>query len=295
MRRLEFIIPPEFDSKTVYTFLKGKVRISLGLLRSLKRVENGIELNGEHIRTVDLIHTGDILSVTIPDDEVCPEGDGGKEITAQIEPDVIYEDEDILIVNKPASLPIHESHNHQGDTLQNVVGAYLHKKGKSASFRAIGRLDKGTSGLVVCALNRYCAARLSGNIDKEYLAIAMGEYKQEGTIDTPIYRPDPLKTYRTCDERGDRAVTHYKPIKTGSSLTLLRIHLETGRTHQIRVHFSHFGTPLVGDTMYGTPDERINHQCLHCAHVRFLHPLSGKEISCEAPMPEDMQKIADEI
>lgn len=295
MRKIEFIIPPEYDEKTVYTFLKGKVRISLGLLRSLKRVENGITLNGEHIRTVDFVRAGDTLAVTIPDDEVCADSDGGLKITAHAEPDVIFEDEDVLVVNKPAMLPIHESHNHQGDTLQNVVGAYLQKKGKSASFRAIGRLDKGTSGLVVCALNRYCAARLSGNIEKEYLAIATGEYTREGTIDTPIYRPDPMKTYRTCDERGDRAVTHYTPEKTGSGLTLLRIKLETGRTHQIRVHFSHLGTPLVGDTMYGTPDERISHQSLHCAQVKFIHPLTAQEIVCHAPMPGDMQNIADTI
>lgn len=295
MRRLEFIIPPEYNEKTVYAFLKGKIRISLGLLRSLKRVENGIELNGEHIRTVDIVHIGDTLSITIPDDEVCADGDDGREIVAHSDPDVIYEDEDILIVNKPAMLPIHESHNHQGDTLQNVVGAYLRKKGKSASFRAIGRLDKGTSGLVVCALNRYCAARLSGNIEKEYLAIATGEYRESGTIDVPIYRPDPMKTYRTCDERGDRAVTHYTPEKTGGGLSLLRIKLETGRTHQIRVHFSHLGTPLVGDTMYGTPDERICHQSLHCAKIKLFHPLTAQELICEAPMPEVMQLIADTI
>ena len=295
MRRIEFIIPPDYDGKTVYTFLKGKAKISLGLLRSLKRVENGIELCGNHIRTVDPVHTGDKLAITIPDDEVCTDSDGGKEITALIEPDVIYEDEDVLVVNKPALLPIHESHNHQGDTLQNVVGAYLQKKGKSASFRAIGRLDKGTSGLVVCALNRYCAARLSGNIGKEYLAVATGEYNEEGTIDTPIYRPDPMKTYRTVDERGDRAVTHYRPEKTGGGLTLLRINLETGRTHQIRVHFSSLGTPLVGDTMYGTPDDRVLHQCLHCAKVSFIHPLTGDEIVCEAPMPKDMNDIAQTI
>lgn len=295
MRRLEFTIPPEYDSKTVYTFLKGKVKISLGLLRSLKRVENGIELNGEHIRTVDFIHTGDILSITIPSDEVCPDSDGGRKIEAQTQPDVIYEDEDILIVNKPAMLPIHESHNHQGDTLQNVVGAYLQKKGRSSSFRAIGRLDKGTSGLVVCALNRYCAARLSGNISKEYLAIATGEYYEDGTIDVPIYRPDPMKTIRICDERGDRAVTHYTPVKTGGGMTLLRVKLETGRTHQIRVHFAHLGTPLVGDTMYGTPDETISHQSLHCTRVSFIHPLTSEEIICEAPLPPDMQQIADMI
>ncbi|MGN1347524.1 MAG: RluA family pseudouridine synthase [Acutalibacteraceae bacterium] len=295
MRRLEFVIPPEYDEKTVYTFLKGKVRISLALLRSLKRVENGIELNGVHTRTVDLIHSGDILSINIPDDGVCAEDDGKIKTQAHCDPEIIFEDEDILVVNKPALLPIHESHNHQGDTLQNVVGAYLLRQGKSASFRAVGRLDKGTSGLVVCALNRFCAARLSGSIKKEYLAVVTGEYNEKGTVDVPIYRPDPMKTYRTCDERGDRAVTHYNPEKTGNGLTLMRIKLETGRTHQIRVHFSHLGTPLVGDTMYGKADERITHQCLHCAKAVFIHPLTGEEVICEAPMPEDMQKIADSI
>lgn len=295
MRRLEFVIPPEYDGKTVYCFLKGKIRISLGLLRSLKRVENGIELGGKQIRTVDTVHEGDVIAINIPDDEVCADGEPCEEITSRIIPEVVYEDEDILVVNKPAELPIHESHNHQGDTLQNCVGAYLKSKGKGSSFRAIGRLDKGTSGLVVCALNRYCAARLSGRISKEYLAIASGGYSESGTVDIPIYRPDPMKTYRTADLRGDRAVTHYTPVKTGNGMTLLRINLETGRTHQIRVHFRHLGTPLVGDTMYGTPDERITHQCLHCAKIWFVHPLTGREIKCEAPMPEEMQKIADSI
>lgn len=295
MRTISFTVPPEYDGKTVYNFLKGKMRISLGLLRSLKRTENGIELNGEHIRTVDIIHTGDIISVNMSDSGGKTEEPEEKEITAGEAPEVIFEDDDILVVNKPPLMPIHESHNHQGDTLQNTVGAYLQKKGKSPSFRAVGRLDKGTSGLVICALNRYCAARLSGNTEKEYLAIASGEYYESGTVDVPIYRPDPMKTIRTADERGDRAVTHYTPVKTGKGLSLLRIRLETGRTHQIRVHFSFLGTPLVGDTMYGTKDERISHQALHCAKVSFIHPVTGEEVICEASMPEDMMKIADSI
>lgn len=291
MRTIEFTVTPEYDGKTVYTYLKGKAKISLALLRSLKRVENGILLAGEHTRTVDTVHTGDIITLNIPGDEVCAD----KVAVTRTDIDVVYEDEDILVVNKPAFLPIHESHNHQGDTLQNVVGAYLKSRGKAASFRAVGRLDKGTSGLVVCALNRYCAARLSGNIEKEYLAIACGEYRESGTVDVPIYRPDPMKTYRTADVRGDRAVTHYSPVKTGNGMTLLRIKLETGRTHQIRVHFAHLGTPLVGDTMYGTADERTGRQCLHCAKVSFVHPLTGERIVCEAPLPEDMAEITGAI
>ncbi len=287
MRKLEYIIPEEFDGERVQNFLRGKVKISLRLLRSLKRVENGIELNGEHTRTVDIIHAGDVLTLNIPDED-------GANASGDTELEVVYEDEDLLIVNKPPMLPIHESHNHQGDTLANAVSAYLKKKGKSSVFRAIGRLDMGTSGLVVCALNQYCASRLSGEIEKEYLAIATGEYTGSGTIDAPIYRPDPMKTTRCVDERGDRAVTHYRSVKTGNGLTLLRIQLETGRTHQIRVHFAHMGTPLLGDYLYGTVTDEINHQCLHCHEISLVHPVTGEKIVCFGKMPRDMAAFAEE-
>lgn len=288
MRKLEYIIPKEFDGVNVQTFLRGNVKISLRLLRSLKRVKNGIELNGEHVRTVDLIHSGDVLTLNIPDQI-------GAKVTSDIELDVVYEDEDLLIINKQPMLPIHESHNHQGDTLANAVSAYLSEKGKSSVFRAIGRLDMGTSGLVVCALNQHCAGRLSGNIEKEYLAIATGEYEGKGTIDAPIYRPDPLKTTRCVDERGDKAVTHYESLKSGNGMSLLRVRLETGRTHQIRVHFAHLSTPLVGDYLYGTTTDEINHQCLHCHKIKFIHPITEKEIECFGEMPHDMAMIADRI
>ncbi|MBQ6874238.1 MAG: RluA family pseudouridine synthase [Clostridia bacterium] len=287
MRRLEYIIPEEFDGERVQNFLRGGVHLSLRLLRSLKRVENGIELNGEHVRTVDIIHKGDVLTLNIPQEE-------GAVAVSGIRLNVIYEDEDILIVNKPPMLPVHESHNHQGDTLANAVSAYLNEKGKSSVFRAIGRLDMGTSGLVVCALNQYCASRLSGKIEKEYLAVATGEYTGCGTIDAPIYRPDPLKTTRCVDERGDRAVTHYESLKSGNGMSLLRIRLETGRTHQIRVHFASLGTPLVGDYLYGKTTERFNHQLLHCHKVSFVHPVTKERIECIGDMPEDMATFAEE-
>lgn len=284
MRVINYTVPTEYDSKKLLYFLKGSAHLSSKLIRSLKQVENGIQLNGEHIRTIDIIHEGDIVTINIPDDRTTS-------VPCELEPDVIFEDDDILIVNKPAMLPIHESHNHQGDTLANSVAGYLSRKGIGCTFRAIGRLDKGTSGLVVCALNRHAASRLSGNISKTYYAIATGKYEDSGTIDAPIYRPDPMKTYRTVDERGDRAVTHWQAIASDGKLTLLKINLETGRTHQIRVHFAHLGTPLVGDTMYGGDDERIAHQALHCGEVTLTHPLTGEIIHCTAPMPEEMESI----
>ena len=165
------------------------------------------------------------------------------------------------------------------------------KKGKSAVFRCVGRLDKGTSGLVICALNAHVAARLSGNFNKRYLAVSTGRFTEDGEIIKPIYRPDPIKTYRTVDERGDYAETHYNVLEYGENYTLLRIRLETGRTHQIRVHFASLGAPLYGDTMYGTADEDCFRQALHCESVRFTHPVTGEELYLKAEMPEEMQRL----
>ncbi len=285
MRSIEYTVDNDyFHGKKLISFLRGQVKISVGLLRSLKRVENGILVNGEHARTVDIIHLGDRVTLNFPEDVNASE-------PSDYPLDILYEDEDILIINKPAGLPMHESHNHQGDTLANAVAGYFHRKGMSRTFRAVGRLDKGTSGIVICALNSHIAARLSGKIEKEYLAIPTGRYTERGTIDKPVYRPDPMKTYRTADDRGDRAVTHYTPLSFSDRHTLVAVKLETGRTHQIRVHFAYLGTPLYGDTMYGEADERISRQALHCHRVTFLHPIKNEEITVEAPLPEDMAEL----
>lgn len=288
MRTLEYTVDERFDSLKLYSFLKGHIHLSSKLIRSLKRTENGLLINGCHARTIDLLHTGDRVSVNIPQDEKTA-------LPGSVMPEVIYEDDDVLVVNKPPYMPIHESHNHQGDTLANSVCGYLSKKGKQCSFRAVGRLDKGTSGLVVCALNSHAAALLSGKIEKTYYALPTGSFEGNGTIDEPIFRPDPMKTLRTVDERGDRAVTHWQALKTGEELSLLEIRLETGRTHQIRVHFAWLGAPLLGDRMYGEEREDINHQALHCGLVSFIQPVTGERITCSAPMPDDMLAFAEKI
>lgn len=284
MRTLEYTIDERFDSLKLYSFLKGFVHLSSKLVRSLKRTENGLLINGEHARTVDILHEGDTVTVNIPEDEKTA-------VPGSVMPEVIYEDDDVLVVNKPPYMPIHESHNHQGDTLANSVCGYLAKKGKRCSFRAVGRLDKGTSGLVVCALNSHAASRLSGNIEKTYYALATGKFEGSGTIDKPIFRPDPMKTYRTADDRGDRAVTHWEAIETDEELSLLKIKLETGRTHQIRVHFAFLGAPLLGDRMYGKERDDIAHQALHCGEVTFIQPVTGEKVTCKAPLPQDMQSF----
>lgn len=287
-RRIDFTIEEKYDGKRVVDFLKSKAKASARLITKLKHDDDGIMLNGVHTRTIDLLKTGDILSITLPVDK--------EEQTSAVEPlpyplKVFYEDEDLLIVDKPAGLPLHPSHNHQGDTLANAVAYHLQGQGKSSIFRSIGRLDRGTSGIVICGLNRFVTGILNGNIYKEYMAVCDGIYEGEGIIDRPIYRPDPIKTYRTVDERGEYALTEWKAISHYDNKTLLRIHLQTGRTHQIRVHFASLGTPLVGDTMYGTPREDISRQALHCCYCKFIHPVTNEIIEIESPLPEDIAKF----
>lgn len=287
-RRIDFTIEERNNGEKVWEILKNEMQVSSRLITKLKHDPEGILLNGEHIRTVDFVKTGDILSITVPADM--------EEKTSAVAPlpydlKVFYEDDDILIVDKPAGLPLHPSHNHQGDTLANAVAYHLEKQGKSAIFRSIGRLDRGTSGIVVCGLNRFVSGVLNGKIYKEYMAVCEGVYEGKGVIDRPIYRPDPIKTLRTVDERGEVAITEWKALSNKDGRTLLRIHLVTGRTHQIRVHFSSLGTPLTGDTMYGTPREDITRQALHCCYCKFTHPVTNEIIEIESPLPEDIAQF----
>lgn len=285
-RRLEFQIDERYENRKIREYLKNEAKVSHRMLCILKRTPNGITVNGAHARTVDLLHTGDVLVLRLPKDEVAV-----TPTPTDIPIEILYMDDDLIVVNKAAGLAMHETHNHQGDALSNALAYYLVQRGEPAVFRAVGRLDKGTSGIVVCARNKYCAARLSGQIQKTYFAVAGSVFTGHGTIDAPIIRPDPNKTLRAVGEDGERAVTHWEAIRTDGKCTLLRIQLETGRTHQIRVHFAHLGAPLVGDDMYGSTDLRLTHQALHCGECRFTHPVTGEALTVTAPMPEDMQAL----
>lgn len=290
-RKLTFTVPPEYEGKKLFYFLRGHAGLSHRLLTSLKQLSDGIMRGGELIRTIDKIHAGDEIVINLPVEETQVEPSGKL-------PEPLYRDEDIMVIDKPAGIAMHPTHNHQGDTLANMVAAYLKENNSSGVFRSIGRLDKNTSGLVLCALNQFSASALSEallkrDIQKTYYAVAEGEYSGSGTIDIPIYRPDPMKTLRAAGEEGDRAVTHWECIKSGSGLSLLKIRLETGRTHQIRVHFSHLGTPLAGDDMYGGSTELIKRHALHCADLSFMHPISGERMNIHADIPSDMHKLID--
>ena len=281
-RKISYLITEEENNIKIGIVLKYKKGFSERLIRSLKTTEEGITLNGVHARTIDLVHTGDTLAVSIP------EGDSEIE-PVKTELDVIYEDDDIIVINKNPFMAMHPSHNHQGDTLANSVAAHLAEKGKTSVFRAVGRLDKGTSGLVVCAINPLAAGKLSGKVKKEYIAVVKGHPDNEGTVNVPIYRPDPMKTLRACSyELGEEeAITHWQVIERRKESSVIKLNLETGRTHQIRVHMSYIGHPLAGDKYYGDFMPEFGHQLLHCHKIWLTHPVTGEEMTFDAPMPQE--------
>lgn len=273
-RTIRFEITTEYDNMTVEQVLHKKLDMSSALITDLKKYSDGILFNSEHIRTIDRVSTGGVLEVNIY------ENVSENIIPNDIEIDVVYEDEDILIVNKPPCMPTHPSAGHYEGTLANAVMAHYKNNGEEHVFRAINRLDKDTSGIMCIAKNSYANARLckqinDGTLKRRYRAVATGCILHDGTVDAPILRESFIK--RCVHPDGQRAITHYKVIKNTPEYTLLELNLETGRTHQIRVHMAHIGHPLVGDWLYGGRDSKeLNGQLLHSSYLEFIHPMTNE-------------------
>lgn len=287
MQKLEFKVQGYPDGVQLEHFLRREKGVSLKLLRSLKHQPMGIQCNGIHARTVDLVKDGDIIALTpqekAPDFTPCP---------AEVE--VLYEDASVIVYNKPAGMPCHPSKGHMDDTLANVFAARCAREGEPRPFRGVYRLDKNTTGAVVAAKTQYAAGRLMYSTSKVYTAIVCGIVEGgEGTVNVPIIQPDPGLTLRAAGEGGQPAVTHYRVLAWGKGYTLLRLNLETGRTHQIRVHMAHIGHPLAGDEWYGGDMELISRHALHCGEVSFPHPESGALVKVTAKWPEDILKAVE--
>lgn len=281
MRIIEFKIEDKDDGKQIRDYLR-EFGVSSALLTKLKNSENGILLGGRFARTIDRISAGDTLTVSIPNSGKMP----APLIDNKVES--VYDDEDILILNKPEMMPVHESRNHRGDTLANAAACYMES---DTAFRAVYRLDRDTSGLVLIAKNELAASKLAGKIKKDYYAVCDGILTGSGTIDAPIRRVNDSIIKRGVFADGERAVTHWSTIKNIDNRTLLKINLETGRTHQIRVHFSHIGHPLLGDTLYGGDTSLITRQALHCKTICFTHPVTNKEMTIDCDFPQDFKGL----
>ncbi|MEG3006647.1 MAG: RluA family pseudouridine synthase [Oscillospiraceae bacterium] len=289
MRIIDFKVDENNNDKTVGVFLKYVNGVSSRTIRSIKLKENGIMLNGKHIRTVDKISTGDIVSISIEDEP--------KEyITSDVKVPILYDDDDIIIFNKPSNMPSHQTKKHQEDTLGNVFATYCIENDLKLSFRAINRLDKDTTGAVVVAKNPHSAYRLSQNLQKVYMGITTGELpNKSGTIEAPIDRLNDIQIKRFVSPQGQYAKTDYEVVASGNGHSFVKFKLHTGRTHQIRVHMSYIGYPLLGDEMYGGDTCVYKTQLLHCGNVSFAHPITNEFISVDAPFYDDFTKILKEI
>lgn len=269
-------VEPSEDNMTALDFLKAH-GFSRRMVTALKQ-SGGLTRGGEILRSVDRVHSGDVIRVVMEDR-------GGVVPNGKIKVEISYEDEDIIIYKKPPFLAVHPSIRHYDDTLANAFAARF----PDIPFRPVNRLDRDTSGLCVCAKNRLAAAGLA-ELKKVYFAVVMGDIARGGTVDMPIARENESIIKRCVRADGKPAVTHYEPLERVNGRTLLKIRLETGRTHQIRVHMSHIGHPLCGDRLYGG-DCSIDRQALHCGETELTHPITKKFIRTSAPLPEDIRSL----
>lgn len=290
-RILTYTIKPEQEGMQLLDFLRSK-GFSRGILSSMKADKNAIQLNGERGFGKSILQAGDSLHIHIP------EADNTENILpVKMDLSILYEDEDILVINKAADMPVHPSIGNYDNTLANGVTWYFKEKGQHFVYRCINRLDRDTTGALILAKNPYSAAVLSAQmkqrqIRRTYLAIVQGIAPEQGTIDAPIGRAADSTIERQVDfANGESAVTHYERLATYHSYSLIELHLETGRTHQIRVHMKHIGHPLLGDFLYHPEDHSISRQALHCASLTFTHPITGETLTINAKLPEDMQQL----
>ena len=295
-RTLTYKINSEYAGYSIDKYLKAHGYSSANIT-AIKKMPNNVVIDGEWVHMNRKLQAGEILTVNISED------DSSEKIPpVKMDLDIVYEDEDIIVINKPAGLPIHPSLNHYEDSLANGLAYYYEVQNKPFIFRCANRLDKNTSGLTVIAKHLVSGNILSTMVKnrefhREYYAIVRGHLDEpEGTIDAPIGRVDDSIITRQVDfENGERAITHYKVIEEKKGHSLISIHLETGRTHQIRVHFKYFGHPLIGDHLYNPDFEYMTRQALHSHKISFIHPITKKAMEFIAPLPDDMNFITSDF
>ena len=290
-RRLEIRIEKE---QKVDDVLRRQLRCSSAVIRTAKAYPDGILLDGVHATTAQTARPGQTLSVLLSDRQ------DGDLVPAEGAVDIFYEDADLLVVNKAAGVAVHPGPGHHDDTLGNFLTDYYKKRAVPFVYRPAHRLDRNTSGLLVVARHAHAQERLKGQLHtgdfrRTYLAVCEGTPAQaEGVIDQPIARADGSVLRREVRPDGAAAVTRYRVESTKNGRSLVRLELETGRTHQIRVHMAWLGHPLVGDFLYGTErPELIGRTALHAWQLSLKHPLTGQRLELTAPVPNDMAALLD--
>ena len=278
---VSFTVLPEEDGRLLRDIFRRR-GLSRRLTARAKRIEGGITINGNPARTADKVSAGDTVTVLEEDyTSLSP--------SPELKVPVLYEDADVIVFDKPAGMPVHPSVGHRGDTLGNYFAALY----PGTTFRPVSRLDRFTSGCVLIAKNRFAAAALSGSCRKLYTAVCCGHPgKDKGVIDAPIARQEGSVILRCVSPEGREALTEYEVISSNDRYTLLSVVPVTGRTHQIRVHFSFISCPLAGDVMYGGSDEDISRQALHCSRLEFVSPSDGVGHTVTSPLPEDIAALA---
>lgn len=288
---MKFKIDPEHDGMLVRDYLYHVRAFSRRMVKVIK-YDEGILINGSPVTVRAKVSGGDELCIQFPAEE------RGRHLAPVHKPvSVLYEDDDVIILNKPPFLATIPSVHHLEDTLGNRLMAYYNHHGIPFTLHVVTRLDADTSGVVLVGKNRYAHSLLAmkqeeGEIYQTYQAVVEGHLeKKKGTINAPIDRAPGSIIERRVDPKGKTAVTHYEVVKETRETSLVHIRLETGRTHQIRVHFNDVGHSLRGDSLYGGIKKGIIRQALHCSSIRFPHPISGHEVYVEAPLPEDMENL----
>lgn len=277
--------------KDINQVLKKEFNISSRLLSKLIN-NHKVLLNSKPSDTRSIIKENDVVQVLLDNEE-----DNSNIIPTKIKLDIVYEDEGMLVINKPAGIAIHPSLRHYTDSLSNGVKYYFDEIDLKKKIRPVNRLDLGTSGLVIFAKNEYiqeCLIRQmeKGIFKKEYLCIVCGTLeKNKGTIEAPIKRKNNSIIERCIASNGKPSITHYSVEKKYKDYTLVRCSIETGRTHQIRVHMAYIGHPLLGDTLYGTKTDLISRQALHCYKLSFINPATKNKQIINSPLPEDFIEI----
>ena len=288
---LKYIKKEDDNYLTLRQVLNNEFHISYNLRVKLKKNKR-IFVNDSNTYIDKVLNVGDVVKVFVDFEE-----DNSNIVATNMDLDILYEDDFLLVLNKPAGFPVHPSASHVYDTLSNGVKWYFDSKNLHRKIRIVNRLDTNTSGVVIFAKNEYIHSLLSMQMQnnifkKEYIAICDGIFENKiGIIDVPIARKENSVIERCVNSNGDKAITHYKVINEFKNYSELLINLETGRTHQIRVHMAYLGHPIIGDTLYGVSSDLINRQALHSYKVCFVHPLSKNNLCIIAPLPNDIKML----